>query len=67
MENSEACGDIFNHGVNDNHLRLIHEANKTVVINVKIPHEVSGDFTLTHRIMQGDTWTPTMASVQVGG
>ena len=65
MENSEACGDIFNYGVNDNHLRLIHEANKTVVINVKTPHGVSGDFTLTHRIMQGDTWAPTMASAQV--
>ena len=65
MENSEACGDIFNYGVNDNHLRLIHEANKTVVINVKTPHGVSGDFTLKPRIMRGDTWAPTMASAQV--
>ena len=40
MENSEACGDVFSYGVNDNHLRLIHEANKTVVINVKTPHGV---------------------------
>ena len=35
MDSSEACGDIFNYGVNDDHLNLIHEANKSTVINVK--------------------------------
>ena len=65
MENSEACGDIFNYGVNDDHLKLIHEANREVVINVKTPHGISGDYTLTQRIMQGDTWAPSMASAQV--
>ena len=35
MAASEACGDIFEYGVQDDHLHLIHEANKEVVISVK--------------------------------
>ena len=27
MDDSEACGDIFDYGINDDHLTLIHEAN----------------------------------------
>jgi hypothetical protein len=38
MDSSEACGDIFEYGVRDDHLQLIHEANKEVVISVKTPH-----------------------------
>ena len=65
MENSEACGDIFNYGVDDDNLKLIHEANRQVGINVKTPYGVSEDYTLTNRIMQGDTWAPAMASAQL--
>ena len=53
MDSSEACGDIYNYGVNDDHLNLIHEANKSVVINVKTPQGKSNDFTLTNRVLQG--------------
>ena len=35
MDSEEACGDIFEYGVNDDHLTLIHEANEKVVISVK--------------------------------
>ena len=28
MDSEEACGDIFEYGVNDDHLTLIHEANE---------------------------------------
>ena len=28
MDSSEACGAIFEYGVQDNHLQLIHEAKK---------------------------------------
>ena len=47
MDNGEACGDIFSYGINDDHLQLIHEANKKVVINVKTPHGTSTDYALT--------------------
>ena len=65
MDNSEACGDIYNYGINDEHLNLIHETNKNVVINVKTPHGMSDDYPLTQRVMQGDTWSSAMASAQV--
>ena len=66
MDNSEACGDIFDYGVNDDHLNLIHEANETVVINVRTSYGKSEEFTLTNKIMQGDTWASSLASAQVG-
>ena len=55
MEASEACGDMYSYGVNDDHLKLIHEANKKIVINVTTPQGISKEYTLTNRIMQGDT------------
>ena len=57
MESSEACGDMFDYGVKDDHLKLIHEANKNVVISVKTPQGQSEEYTLTDRVMQGDTWS----------
>ena len=65
MDASEACGDMFSYGVNDDHLNIIHEANKEIVINVKTPQGLSEEYTLTSRIMQGDTWSSAMASAQV--
>ena len=65
MDSSEACGDIFNYGVNDDHLNLLHEANKSIVINVRTPYGVTDDYNITNKIMQGDTWASAMASTQV--
>ena len=39
IDSEEACGDIFSSGVKDDHLSLIHEANKNIVISVKTPPE----------------------------
>ena len=64
MDASEACGDKYNYGVVDNHLNLIHKANKEIKINVKTPQGLSQEYKLTSRIMQGDTWASTMASAQ---
>ena len=41
MDTSEACGDIFNYGVNDDHLNLLHEADKSVV---RTPDELTDAF-----------------------
>ena len=65
MDSSEACGDMFNYGVNDDHLKLIHDANKALVINVKTPYGLSDDYKITNKVMQGDTWASAMASAQV--
>ena len=40
-------------------------ANKEVVISVETPQGRSETYKLTNRIMQGDTWAPSMASAQV--
>ena len=65
MDSLEAAGDIFDYGVNDDHLTLIQEANKKVVISVKTPQGTSQPYTITNKTMQGDTWAPAMASAQV--
>ena len=46
MESSEACGDMFNNGVNDDHLKKFHEADRKVVISVQTPHGQSKEYTL---------------------
>ena len=65
MDSSEACGDMYNYGVNDDHPKLIHEANKALVINVKTPYGLGDDYKITNKVMQGDTWASAMASAQV--
>ena len=65
MDSVEGCCDVFEYGVNEDHLSLLYEANKSVVINVKTPQGNSKDFTLTNRVMQGDTWATALASTQV--
>ena len=65
MDASEACGDMFEYGVNDDHLKLIHEANSEVVINVRTPQGLSKEYTLINKVMQGDTWASAVASAQV--
>ena len=61
---AQACGDMFNYGVNNDHLNIIHEANRDIVINVKTPQGLSKEYPLTSIIMQGDTWSSAMASAQ---
>ena len=41
MDSEEACGDIFSYGVKDDHLTMIHEANKEIVLCVKTPQGIS--------------------------
>ena len=65
MDSTEASGDIFNYGVDDDYLTIVHEANKEVVITVKTPQGTSEPHTITNKNMQGDTWAPVMASAQV--
>ena len=41
MDSEEACGDMFSYRVKDDHLTMIHEANKEIVICVKTPQGIS--------------------------
>ena len=55
----------YKYGVNDDHLNLIYNSNKEVVISVKTPFGPSKDYKLIKRTMQGDTWACALASAQV--
>ena len=65
MDSEEACGDIFSYGVKDDHLSIIHEANRNIVISVKTAQGESPSYNITNKTMQGDTWAPALASAQV--
>ena len=39
---------FFQYGVNDDHLRIIHEANSDVVINARTPQGLSKEYNLTN-------------------
>ena len=65
MDSEEACGDIYDYGIDDDHITLINEANKDVVISLKTNFGVSNQYKLTNRIMQRDTWACAKASAQV--
>ena len=41
MHLQESLIDMFNSGVDDNHLTLIHEANKDIHIKVRTPNGVT--------------------------
>ena len=62
MDAQQACKGIFEYGVNDDHLNLIYNSKKRVVINVKTPYRPSNDYKLLKQTMQGDTWALGMCS-----
>ena len=51
----ESLLDLFDSGVNDDHLTLIHEANKDIRIKVKTPYGLSVQQTLKENVLKGDT------------
>ena len=61
----EALSDLFYSGVDDDHLTLIHEANKNIKIQVKTPHGLTVEHTLKENVLQGDTLSSIIASNQV--
>ena len=61
----EALSDIFDAGLNDDTLALIHEANKEVFMSVKTPYGLTERQVLKNIVLQGDTFGSILASVQV--
>ena len=65
MHLQESMLDLFNSGVDDNHLTLIHEANSDIQIKVKTPSGYTVEHTLKENVLQGDTLSSIIASNQV--
>ena len=61
----QAISDIFDAGVNDDNLHLIHQANAEVNMAVKTISGLTDRQVLKDVVLQGDTWGSILASVQV--
>ena len=61
----EALSDIFDAGLNDDNLALLHDANKEVFMSVKTPYGLTERQVLKNIVLQGDTFGSILASVQV--
>ena len=60
----EACSDLFDIGLKSDKLQLLYNANKQVKFKVKTPSGLTEEKTMKEIVMQGDTWSSTMAAVQ---
>ena len=61
----QALSDIFDVGVNDDTLALLHKANEEVHMSVKTPSGLTDRQIVKNIVLQGDTWGSILASVQV--
>ena len=61
----EAVIDMFDIGICNEDLGLIYEANKKIHMAIKIPFGLSERKVVKNSVLQGDTFGPSFASVQV--
>ena len=61
----EALADIYDFGVDDENLALIHKANDEVHMSVKTPGGLTDRQVIKNIVLQGDTFGSILASVQV--
>ena len=61
----EAISDLYDYGVQDGDLQLLYKANKEIFMAVKTSGGLTNRQIITNSVLQGDTWGPMMASVQV--
>jgi hypothetical protein len=61
----QALSDLYDVGVDDDTLALLHKANRDVYMAVKTPSGLTERQTVSNSVLQGDTWGSILASVQV--
>ena len=61
----EAINDIYDVGLDDDNLVLIHKANEEIHMSVNTPGGLTERQILKNIVLQGDTWGSILASVQV--
>ena len=61
----QALSDLYDAGVKDDNLVLLHKANKDIHMAVKTPSGLTKRQTVENSVLQGDTWGSILASVQV--
>ena len=55
---SEVYNDIFENGLNNRNLSIIHQANKTNNISIVLPQGKSENAIVSDCILQGETFAP---------
>ena len=61
----DALNDLYDSGVKDDTLAILHEANKNVKVAVKTPHGLTERKNVEKIILQGDVFGPIECSVSV--
>ena len=61
----QALSDIYDAGVNDDTLTLLHQANTEIHMSVKTPNGLTDRQIIKDIVLQGDTFGSILASVQV--
>ena len=64
MNLSEACSDMFDLGLRNNKLQVLYQANKNIKVRIKTTSGLTREETMDKLVMQCDTWSSNMASVQ---
>ena len=65
IDMQEALSDIYDYGVKDDTLSLLHQANSEVHMAVKTPAGLTDRQIIRNTVLQGDTWGSILASAQV--
>ena len=65
LDLKQALSDLYDVGVNDDNLGLLHQANQEIQMAVKTQSGLTERQTVKDIVLQGDTWGSIMASVQV--
>ena len=60
-----AISDLYDYGVQDDNLQLLYKANQEIFMSVKTPGGLTERQKITNSVLQGDTWGPMLASLQV--
>ena len=65
MNLREALSDIYDAGMDDDTLALLHNANKEIQMSIKTPTGLTDRQNIKDIVLQGDTFGSILASVQV--
>ena len=63
MNLRQAISDIYDFGLDDDQMSLVHQANKELFMDVNTPGGISERQVIENTVLQGDTWGSKLASV----
>ena len=61
----QAISDIYQAGLKDSNLQILYQANKSVSMAINTPDGLTDRKQIDNKVLQGDTFSSLLASVQV--